>query len=352
MIKKIITSNIILLSIIGLVATGCGKKEEPKQVEQVSPKIVEKAEKTEAKKFKITALKPSIAEENFQMEVAVGIVRQLGYEVEITNDVGYEVAYQTIADNSQSADVFFMTSSWDPLHNTKIKNAGGDKKLKKFGEYISNCAQGYLIDKKTAEKHNIKYIDDLKDPKIAGLFDSNGDGKADLAGCSAGWGCEKVIEHQLTAFGLRDTITHNQGEYSAIISDTIARYKTGKPILYYTWTPYWVSGKLTPGKDVVFLQVKNSAHPVVESTKLANGSDFGFAINSQKIVANASVVKHKDIAKLFELIKLDVNDISGENMLISSGENKETDIKNHAAKWLKANQDKINGWIKEAKASR
>jgi len=346
MIKKMIISNIILLSIIGLLATGCGKKEEPKEAN----KPVEKS--AQATKFKITAVKSSIAEESFQMQVAVGIVKQLGYEVKITNDVGYEVAYQTIADNSQSDDVYFMTSSWDPLHNTKIENAGGTTKFKKFGEYISNCAQGYLIDKKTADKHNIKYIDDLKKPEIAKLFDSNDDGKADLAGCNAGWGCEKVIEHQMDAFGLRDTITHNQGEYSAIISDTIARYKTGKPILYYTWTPYWVSGKLTPGKDVVFLQVKNSAHPVVKSTKLSNGNDFGFAVNSQKIVANASVTKHKDITKLFELIKLDVNDISGQNMLMSKGENKEAEIKNHATKWIETNQSKIDGWIKEAKAAK
>lgn len=93
MIKTIIKSNIILLSIVGLLATGCGKKEEPK--EQAKP-----VEQTKIKQnFKITAMKPSIAEETFQMQVAVGIVKQLGYDVVITNDVGYDIAYQTIANN-------------------------------------------------------------------------------------------------------------------------------------------------------------------------------------------------------------------------------------------------------------
>ena len=76
-----------------------------------------------------------------------------------------------------------------------------------------------------------------------------------------GWGCELVIEHQLTAYKLRGTVTHNQGSYAALITDTIARYKQGKPILYYTWTPYWVSGVLQPGKDVVWLQVPHSSLP-------------------------------------------------------------------------------------------
>ena len=99
----------------------------------------------------------------------------------------------------------------------------------------------------------MKNLGDLKDPAIAAKFDADGDGKADLAGCVPGWGCERVIEHQLTEYGLRDTVTHNQGEYNAIIADTIARHANGKPILYYTWTPYWVSGALVPGKDVEWL---------------------------------------------------------------------------------------------------
>ena len=50
---------------------------------------------------------------------------------------------------------------------------------------------GYLIDKKTAEKYHITNIEQLKDPKIASLFDANGDGKADMTGCTPGWGCDR-----------------------------------------------------------------------------------------------------------------------------------------------------------------
>ncbi len=302
---------------------------------------------------KVTFLRTSIAEEGFQMYIAADIVKRLGYDVEITNDVSYEVAYQTIAQNAKSKDAYIMAAAWIPLHNSKIKGAGGSKKIDIIGSYIKNCAQGYLIDKKTAEKYNIKYINDLKDPKIAKLFDSNGDGKADLAGCDAGWGCEKVIEYQLDAYGLRDTVEHNQGQYSSIITDTIARYKSGKPILYYTWTPYWVSGKLVPGKDTVFLQVTHSAHPVTKSTKLPNGADYGFNVNTQDFAVNASLPKnYKDIAKLLEIMRLDVNDVSGENMLMEQGQNKEADIKRHAQMWLKSNADKVNKWIAEAKEAK
>ncbi|MFT5835498.1 MAG: glycine betaine/proline transport system substrate-binding protein [Sulfurimonas sp.] len=302
---------------------------------------------------KVTALKPGIAEEVFQTYIVVEVLKKMGHEVEVTNDIDYGIAFQTIANNAQSADVYFMASHWDPLQNKMIEGAGGAKKLAKFSPYIDNCAQGYLIDKKTADKYNIKYINDLNDPKIAKLFDTDGNGKADLTGCSPSWGCEKVIEHQLDAYDLRDNIDHRQGAYSALIADTIANYNTGKPIFYYTWTPYWVSGKLVPGKDVVFLQVTHSAHPVTASTKLANGADYGFNVNSQKIVANVSVkTNHKDIAKLFDIMKLDVNDISGQNMLMAKGQKKDKDIKRHAKMWLKTNKLKVDAWIKEAKAAK
>ncbi len=300
---------------------------------------------------KVTALKTNIAEESFQMQIVVEILKKMGHEVKITNDVGYDIAYQTIANNANSEDVFFIASMWDPLHNSKLEGVGGEKKVAKFSNFISNCVQGYLIDKKTANKYNIKYYNDLKKPEIAKLFDLDGNGKADLTGCNAGWGCERVIEHQLDAYDLRDKVEHKQGEYSALIANTIANYKTGKPILYYTWMPYWVSGKLVPGKDVVFLQVTHSANPNATSTKLSNGADYGFKVNHQKIVANASVkIKNRDIAKLFDIIKLNVNDISGQNMLMANGQNKEKDITKHVQSWLEANSLKVDAWIKEAKA--
>jgi len=301
---------------------------------------------------KVTVLTSGIAEEKFQTLVVAEILKEMGHEIEGIKDVNYDIAYQTIANNAKSDDVYFLASMWDPLHAGKIKAIGSDK-ISYFSNFISNCAQGYLIDKKTADKYNIKYYNDLKKPEIAKLFDTNGNGKANLSGCNAGWGCEAVVEYQLDAYDMRDTVEHDQGEYSALIANTLANYKTGKPILYYTWTPYWVSGKLVPGKDVVFLQVTHSANPNNSSTKLPNGADYGFNINHQKIATNASVeTKHKDIAKLFDIIEIDVNDISGQNMLMSNGQNKEKDIKRHVSSWLKTNKTKVDAWIKEAKAAK
>ncbi len=44
-----------------------------------------------------------------------------------------------------------------------------------------------------------------------------------------------------------------------MMADTITRFKEGKPVLYYTRPPYWVSDVMKPGKDVVWLQVPFSS---------------------------------------------------------------------------------------------
>ncbi|NVK75283.1 proline/glycine betaine ABC transporter substrate-binding protein ProX [Marinomonas sp. CT5] len=295
---------------------------------------------------KVTAVQSTIAEETFQTVVVNKALEKLGYDVQPIKEVDYSAAYTSVA----NGDAQYLAVNWYPLHNTMYKNAGGDDKFYRAGFYIEGAAQGYLIDKKTADKYDITNIADFKDPKIAALFDTNGDGKADLTGCQAGWGCEGVIEHQLDAFGLRDRITHNQGQYAAIISDTIARFNEGESIFYYTWTPYWVSGKLVPGRDVVWLEVPYSSNPNNTDTALPNGKNYGFDINSERIVANKAFAEANPAAKkLFEIMKLPINAVSAENMLIADGEDSQRDIAIHADNWISANQATFDGWISEAK---
>ena len=190
----------------------------------------------------VQPVQSTISEETFQTLLVSKALEKLGYDVKEPREVDYNVAYTSIA----SGDATFIAVNWDPLHADQYKAAGGGKFYRE-GVYVNGAAQGYLIDKKTAEQYHITNVEQLKDPKIAKLFDTNGDGKADLTGCTPGWGCEAVINHHIKAYGLSNTVEHNQGNYAAMIADTITRYKEGKPVLYYTWTPYWVSDVMVPG---------------------------------------------------------------------------------------------------------
>lgn len=303
------------------------------------------------KGIKVSPVKSSIAEETFQTLLVGKALQQLGYEVQPVKEIEYATGHLALA----NGDATFLASHWNPLHADFYKNAGGDAKLYRKGEYSSNAAQGYLIDKKTADAHKITNVEQLKDPNIAKLFDTNGDGKADLTGCNPGWGCEAVIEHHLGAYKLRDTVTHVQGAYAALMADTITRFKQGKPILYYTWTPYWVSGVLRPGQEVVWLEVPFSSLPGEQAkldTKLPNGKNYGFVLNTQHIVANKAFADaNPAAAKLFEVMHLPVGDINAQNLRMKDGENKPADIERHVNAWIKAHQKTFDGWIEQARAA-
>ena len=296
----------------------------------------------------VQPLKSSIAEETFQTMIVMRALEKLGYDVQPIKEIEYAAGHVAIA----NGDATFLADHWDPLHVDFYNNAGGAAKLFREGTYSGNALQGYLIDKATADKHGINNLGQLKDPNIAKLFDADDDGKADLAGCTPGWGCEKVIEHQLDAFELRDTVTHKQGSYSAIIADTIARFKQGEPVLYYTWTPYWVSGVMVPGKDVIWLQVPFSSLPGERKnvdTTLPDGSNYGFQANNQRIVANKAFTDaHPDAAKLFSIMQVSSNAISAQNLRMRDGEKSAKDIERHVDAWIKANQARFDGWIEAA----
>lgn len=299
----------------------------------------------------VQPVQSTLSEETFQTLVVSRALEKLGYTVSKPNEVDYNVGYTSIA----AGDATFTAVNWIPLHDDMYEAAGGDKKFYREGALVNGAAQGYLIDKKTADQYHITNIEQLKDPKIAKLFDTNGNGKADLTGCTPGWGCEAVINHQMDAYGLTKTVDHNQGNYAAMMADTITRFKEGKPVLYYTWTPYWASDVLKPGKDVVWLQVPFSALPGVQKnldTKLSNGANYGFPVSTMHIVANkAWAEKNPAAAKLFAIMKLPLTDINAQNAMMHDGKSSEADVQGQADGWIKAHQQVFDGWIKEALAA-
>jgi glycine betaine/proline transport system substrate-binding protein len=289
-----------------------------------------------------------IGEELFQLLVVNKGLEKLGYKV--AKPLELEVTSMHVAVGMGDAD--FNAHSWIPLHNAFYDKVGGKDKVTRIGTLVEGAVQGYLVDKKTADKYGIKTINDLTDPQLAKLFDSNGDGKADLTGCNPGWGCERVIEHHLGAYDIQKTVTHNQGSYFALIADTIARYKAGNPVLYYTWSPQWVGGVLVPGKDVTWLTVSHTDLPKGQegaNTVTPDGKNLGFSVNSIHVLANNKFLKDNPAAEtFFKLAKIPINDIGAQNLKMRNGEKSIKQIDRHADEWIAANQATFDQWISEA----
>ncbi len=304
-----------------------------------------------AGKTVIPASQSNDPEELFQTDLVGMGLQDLGYKVEQPVVAQMQAAFVAVA----NGDATYYAAFWDPLHNSFLAHLGAGT-VATVGTIVRNSIQGYLIDKKTADAYHIKTIEQFKDPTIAKLFDTDGSGKATLYGCDPGWGCERVIEHQLDAYGLRNTVTHKQGSYFAIIGDAIERIKAGKPTLYYTWTPLWLSSVLQPGKNVTWLTVDKTSLPADQAnavTVVPGIGNLGFPVNQQRILVNAAFLKDNPAArKWFEEINIPIADINAENLLMHQGQDKDADIMRHAVTWKAAHQAEWDAWIKDAKAAK
>ncbi len=292
-----------------------------------------------------------ISEELFQAYLVGMGLEELGYEVEEPAVAQMQASFVAVA----NGDASYYPMLWWPLHKTFWEQQGGDASWQRVGTLVENSLQGYLIDKATADAHGIKTLDQLKDPELAKLFDIDNNGKADLYGCETGWGCERVIEHQLDAYELRDTVEHRQGGYFATIPDAIERIRGGQPTLYYTWTPLWLSGVLRPGHEVTWLTVPFTSLPdgrtEEDNTTVEGLGNLGFAVNTQHVIANTEWIEANPVArKWFELIRIPIDDINAQNMLVNEGENSDEEIRQHARDWITENQAQWDTWIAEVKA--
>jgi glycine betaine/proline transport system substrate-binding protein len=277
----------------------------------------------------------------FQAEIYKQALEKMGYKVSGPTVMKPQVFYVAAA----AGDVDLWVNGWFGTHDGYIAESKG--KVKAVGTVMEKGGlQGYLIDKKTADKYGIKSVLDIK--KHAKQFDSNNDGKADMVSCPPGWGCEKVIAKHFDELGLADYINRVQADYSASMADIISKYKNGQSILFYTWTPNWTVGTLKLGKDIVWIDVpysKTKSVSVPNATK--SKINMGFGADDIRPAANVDFLKaNPKVEKMLKKASIPLADIAAQNLLMNKGEKSERAIKKHADDWIKANQSTFNSWIK------
>jgi glycine betaine/proline transport system substrate-binding protein len=295
----------------------------------------------------------------FYTRIYKQMLEELGYEVSDPVSLDNPIFYQSVA----QGDVDLWLDGWFPLHNTyEDVFSQGAEKVGMVAE--GGALEGYLIDKKTAEEHDIDNLEDFKNPEIAELFDRDGDGKADLVACPPGWGCEVNIAHHMEAYELGDFVNPIKAGYTASMADAVAAYQAGEPIFFYTWTPNWTVNVLKPGEDVVWIEVPEVDLP--ESiADLADAATLegvegcvndpcmlGFPANDIVPVANSEFLdENPAVRALLEAASIPLEDVFAQNAKMYEGENEPEDIQRHAAEWIEQNREEVDQWLEEARAA-
>ena len=149
--------------------------------------------------------------------------------------------------------------------------------IKNIGVNTPDSQQAFYVDKTTADKYNLKSVEDMKDPKIAALFkDPENPSKGRLTSCISGWTCYTVNLVKQKEYGLDAFYTNfDPGSGGALDAAIAGAFAKKKPIFTYYWAPTGLMGKV----DLVRLTEPkfdsdcwNNMSAVVEKIK-ADGPD-------------------------------------------------------------------------------
>ncbi len=295
----------------------------------------------------------------FHAEIYKQLLEKLGYTIEGPTTLDNPPFYQAVA----QGDLDLWVNGWFPLHNSYESTYSQGAEL--VGTVAAGGAlEGYLVDKASVEKYDIKTLDDFKRDEVKEAFDRDGDGKADLVACPPGWGCEMTIEHHLDAYELRDHVDPIKASYSASMADAVAAHEGGQPILFYTWTPNWTVNALKPGEDVMWIEVPEvnlpEAQKDLEDAATLPGvagcvedpCRLGFPANDIRPVANSEFLKENPSAKaLLEEVSIPIEDIFAQNAKMNEGEGSAEDVKRHASEWIEAHSEDVDGWLEKARSA-
>lgn len=294
-----------------------------------------------------------------QNQILIAAMEELGYEVELVN-VGIAAFFQAAAqgDMDIAADVNM------PQRQAAFDQYADQLVLLGEGTIAGGGYNGYMMDKATAEANGITDIGDLQDPELAKLFDIDGDGKADLMNCDPGWSCGDVVDFQLEAFGLTDTVESIRAKYEPLLAETFARFRQGDPILLYTWSPSFVTQTLVAGHDVVWVPIPFDAlpegvsspdgHEVAGIEGCVGGQDpcrMATGAWNWRITANREFVEDNPaLAKLAEEVQWPIPTWSEWEAALEADSSNEA-IKTIADEWIAANQATFDDWVAEAAAA-
>lgn len=279
----------------------------------------------------------------------------LGYDVKLST-MNTTLFFQAVA----QGDIDIATDVNFPQREPGFRAVASQAMIVGSGLIAGDGINGYLIDKKTALQYHITSLEQMKDPKIAGLFGK--DGKAELISCDPGWSCGDVVDYQLDKFGLKPTVKAVRGKYEALMVEAVTKVRQGKPAFFYAWSPSWVTNALVPGVDVVWLpppadalppNVPNKGSALVNNVEGCAGGanpcrmamaswNWGSVANKQFIAANPAV------KALIEQIRFPGKTWSQWEATISKEGGSPALITKLSDEWIAANKAQMDQWVATA----
>lgn len=368
------------LSVLSLVAAACGGDSDDSSATPAD-QTAAPSESPAASKGSLNMGRANWTTGYFQAALLRNLVEQLGYEVTdpAEFELGPSLAYLAMA----QGDIDFWANSWFPLHHSWMMNEMPDGSL--VGDHIQSIGgllaqsalQGYFMTKSFADEFGVATLDDLNNnPDALAEYDKHdatpGNGIAEIYGCPESWTCDDAIQNQIAFSGWENIVQVRVG-YDAMFAESLRLINDGLPTVVYSWTPSAYVLQLQPGVLTIWAGVEDvldDSNPLgldggegldqrpgtltdlnadeCPSLDADSGEcKVGWGVADIIVSArNDLIAESPELAKLFEVVELNVIDVSEQILAQENG----ASIDDLVAQWLVDNAELAEGWLAEARA--
>ena len=111
-----------------------------------------------------------------------------------------------------------------------------------LGPTYEGGPQFFMVPKYTAEKHNIKTVDDMKKHWEL-VKDPEDSSKGEFINCPIGWQCAEINRAKIQAYGLDEFFNiKSGGSAAALDAALVGAQKKNQPVFGYYWAPTSIMG--------------------------------------------------------------------------------------------------------------
>ncbi len=268
--------------------------------------------------------------------------KNLGLDVELKKGTN-----QTVFAGMDSGKVHVHPEVWLPNQNNFKKKYVDSRKSVRMNPNGVAGNQNICVTKGTAKRTGITNLSDLKKPKMAKQFDTDGDGKGEMWIGEKDWASTFIEKIRAKSYGYNSTMTLLEMDGPRAMSVLDDAVKSNKNMVFFCYTPH----HMFASHDLVVL--KEPAHDKKQWAIVRPSDTPGWFEKSRAGVAWETAYLHIHYAASLEAkqpkaaamlskVKLDTNIISN---MTHALEVEKQDAATFAAEWVEENSDMVNSWF-------
>ena len=274
----------------------------------------------------------------------VAIEDNLGLSVELQNGTN-PIVFEAMDKGSMHVHPEVWLPNQTNLHDTYVKDKGSVKMNPNGVEAF----QGMCVPQWVADEHGVTSIDDLTNPDVAALFDSDGDGKGEIWIGAPGWASTNVEKVRAKSYGYDATLTLTEFDETLAYANLDNAIEAKQPWVGFCYTPHYVFAL----HDMHALE--EPAYDASKWTVLQPTDDPAWLEKSNAAVAWDSAYLHLHYATALEEAYPEVATLMA-NMALTTDEVSQMTFDvvidgqepaEFAKNWVAANEDRVLGWLSE-----